>query len=236
MHWPPFRCTTSALKLLESRALPLRDSRPAAERSMLAVRAIPAEPRSTAGDDPLSAIRQSAVVDSAPTSTGAAIHEDDAVPRRHGPPAQYRSDPRRAMLLVGLSPPAHAELLQLLDHCAVVCRKGLEGFEPFVPFGLGRRADGRHTLIGGPLLMPSAVTDPVSYVYEAMATPGRFTAVAVAEHVGDEASPFLRIYCEHSEGRAFRTSIPWQRLADENIRLLSPIVDVTQPVVLHNTP
>lgn len=121
-----------------------------------------------------------------------------------------------------------SELAAVRNSCANQCKQGLEAFQEFTPFGLGLKPDGHVTVAGGPYLIPDAVSDPVLYVYESLgATVDRLNALAIVESTGSDQSPFLRIYCEHRDGYAFRVSVPWQRQVDDNVRLLPPLVEST---------
>jgi hypothetical protein len=136
----------------------------------------------------------------------------------------------------GLSAQAQTELTQLLVECAGICRGQLQTFQPVRPFLLARRRrDGGFSFSGGDF-MPSAVDDPISYLYEMLhRTAAHYTALAVVHDAQTDGAPLMSIYFEHVEGEAFRVWVPWRRLGDDNVRLEPPVIRPTQPLIWSNS-
>jgi hypothetical protein len=121
-----------------------------------------------------------------------------------------------------------AQLVAVRDQCAMMCCDALRSGQPFVPFGLAGRSAGGMSIVGGSLLTPPTVANPTHFVYQSLADEAaRYSAVAIAEDVGTDASPYLRILCEHRDAGAFHVSIPWQRDPDGAIQLRSPVIERT---------
>ena len=78
--------------------------------------------------------------------------------------------------------------------------------------------------------MPSAVADPLFYLYELnYKSRNDYTALAIVH--GVQADEGIRIYLEHVEGAGFRVWVPWRRLGDDNIRLEPPVIQATEPEI-----